>query len=59
MATESQIRHMVERFLSWHLPAHFHPDCGISFELFGNAGTPQAFRREPTGTNLFSHTGAS
>jgi hypothetical protein len=39
---------MTERFLTWKLPEHFNPDCGISFD--------QKYRSEhgPIGTNLFS-----
>lgn len=50
---EAQIKHMVERFLNWKLPENFNPDGGISFERFGNKGTPHEYRREPVGTNLF------
>lgn len=50
--TEAQIKHMVDRFLSWKLPDDFQPDNGIHFEPFGNVGTPIEYRREPVGTNL-------
>lgn len=30
--TEAQIKHMVNRFLSWKLPDNFNPDAGISFK---------------------------
>ena len=56
--TDAQIRHMVSRFLSWSLPADFHPDGGITFEPIGNAGTPHAYTRQPSGTNLLSATQA-
>ena len=46
---ESQIKHMVDRFLSWKLPANFRPDAGLSytrpnygFEVYAT----------PCGTNL-------
>src|SRR6185312_6128189 len=51
--TDDQIKHMVDRFLSWRLPQPWSPDGGISFEPVGNKGTPHEYRREPTGTNLF------
>ena len=50
--TEDQIKHMVERFLNWRLPENFNPDNGITFERFGNKGTPHQYTREPSGTNL-------
>lgn len=57
--TEDQIKHMVNRFLSWRLPENFQPDAGISFKpeynLEYNAaqGKPPA-RHQPIGTNLFT-----
>lgn len=42
--TEAQIKHMVNRFLGWHLPENFNPDGGIRFERIA---------RDATGTNLF------
>jgi hypothetical protein len=51
--TDDQIKHMVERFLSWRLPENFHPDDGISFEPLFNVGTPHEMRHTPSGTNLF------
>lgn len=56
--TDEQIKHMVERFLSWKLPENFNPDGGVSFERFGNKGTPHQFRRESSGTNLLDATQA-
>jgi hypothetical protein len=44
---------LVDRFLRWKLPENFNPDGGISFEPYGNPGTPQEYRRSPSGTNLF------
>lgn len=51
--TDEQIKHMVERFLQWKLPANFTPDCGISFVRDFNANTPYPMKHEPVGTNLF------
>lgn len=53
-----QIHHMVNRFLSWPLPDSFNPDGGVSFQRFGNEGTQQQYRREPSGTNLLDATQA-
>lgn len=50
--TDEQIRTMVNRFLSWRLPANFAPDGGITFKAEYNNGTEQGGRHEPTGTNL-------
>jgi len=50
---DAQIKHMVDRFLSWRLPDNFSPDCGISFTSISNEGTPYEYRFAPTGTNLF------
>ena len=50
--TDEQIKHMVDRFLGWKLPENFDPDNGISFERFGNKGTPHQYDRAPSGTNL-------
>lgn len=52
--TEANIKHMVNRFLSWKLPEHFNPDNGISFDPVMNKGYQFESRREPVGTNLFS-----
>lgn len=45
--TDDQIKHMVNRFLTWRLPEHFRPDGGISFN--------ETYRslHGPSGTNLF------
>ena len=56
--TDDQIKHMVERFLSWKLPADFNPDAGISFKAEFNEHTAHPMRHEPTGTSLFSYTQA-
>jgi hypothetical protein len=56
--TPAQIKHMVDRFLSWKLPEHFCPDGGISFERMANVGMSYARKREPIGTNLLDATQA-
>lgn len=53
--TEEQIKHMVNRFLAWKVPANFSPDNGVKFEpvlLYGGG-----FAR-PVGTNLLTATQA-
>lgn len=46
---DAQIKHMVNRFLGWKLPATFSPDNGISFDRFvPHQGFP------PVGTNVFN-----
>lgn len=52
--TDDQIKHMVDRFLSWELPEDFYPDGGIEFSPVANDGTPHSYLRKPTGTNLFN-----
>lgn len=59
MLTKEQIKRMVDRFLSWRLPNDFSPDGGISFEPIGNAGTGNAYTRQPTGTNLLDYNQAT
>jgi hypothetical protein len=54
--TEDQIKHMVNRFLSWKLPESFNPDNGISFEPIAGKDGPYPFHRTPSGTNLFDAT---
>lgn len=56
--TDDQIKHMVNRFLGWRLPENFNPDNGVSFERFGNKGTPHQYERQLSGTNLFDATQA-
>ena len=51
--TETQIKHMADRFLGWHLPENFAPDGGISFKKTFNDHLPTPMKNEPTGTNLF------
>ncbi len=50
--SEEQIKHMVDRFLGWRLPAYFSPDGGISYQRPNYAHAPAEHDR-PTGTNLF------
>jgi hypothetical protein len=59
--TDDQIKHMVNRFLSWKLPRDtFNPDCGISFNKAPiNTHTPWPSQHEPSGTNLFDVTQAN
>lgn len=49
--TDEQIKHMVNRFLSWKLPEDFNPDNGISAER-PNYGPNVTW--EPVGTNLLN-----
>lgn len=56
--TDDQIKHMVNRFLSWKLPENFSPDGGISFKREFNENTPYPMKHEPSGTNLLDATQA-
>lgn len=57
--TDEQIKRMVDRFLTWKLPADFSPDNGISFEPeYTTHPWPTKARREPVGTNLLTATQA-
>lgn len=51
---DTQIKQMVDRFLSWNLPEDFNPDGGIQY-------TPTVHNRYqgPIGTNLFTATQAT
>jgi len=53
--TEKQIKHMVDAFLSWRLPASFNPDGGISVKRPNYSPNVEW---TPTGTNLFDATQA-
>ena len=53
--TDEQIKHMVDRFLSWKLPENFNPDAGISYTRPKYA--PEVDAR-PSGTNLLDATQA-
>ena len=58
--TEAQIKHMVDRFLNWKLPADFNPDCGIHFDAdAAKKLNPCNARYEPVGTNLLTATDAT
>lgn len=50
---DEQIKHMVNRFLGWRLPANFSPDAGISFKAEFNEHTAHPMKHQPSGTNLF------
>ena len=56
--TPEQIKHMVDRFLSYRLPENFAPDGGISFKRVFNEGTEHEFKAAPSGTNLLDATQA-
>lgn len=47
--TKAQIKHMVDRFLSWKLPANFNPDAGISYT---RPNYHPDVDETPSGTNL-------
>lgn len=49
---DEQIKHMVNRFLSWRLPDNFNPDGGVSFKKMFNEHTDHPMKHEPVGTNL-------
>ncbi|MFT4115443.1 hypothetical protein [Bradyrhizobium sp.] len=49
-----QLKHLVDRFLSWHLPTDFNPDGGIGYSRPVYATREAADNHQmPTGTNLF------
>lgn len=49
---DAQIKHMVDRFLAWPLPADFNPDAGISFEPSYAGEGGRRYPHNPSGTNL-------
>lgn len=49
--TEDQIKHMVDRFLSWELPSDFYPDGGVTRD--------KTSTHQPVGTNLLTATQAT
>lgn len=55
---DKMIKHMVDRFLGWKLPADFAPDGGIRFEAYPDfleSWKRNEFnRRNPSGTNLLN-----
>lgn len=53
-AYEDQIKHMVNRFLSYPFPADINPDGGLSIRRVFNEGTPYEFKATPSGTNLLN-----
>lgn len=56
---DEQIKHMVDRFLSWRLPENFNPDEGIHFDAdAAKKLDPRNHRYEPYGTNLLDATQA-
>lgn len=59
MISDEQIKHMVDRFLSWGFPSDMHPDGGLTFDRFANPGTTLEYEFKPTGTNLLDATQAS
>lgn len=52
--TEAQIKHMVNRFLGWQLPASFSPDAGIKYTRPNYPASCPG----PSGTNLLDATQA-
>lgn len=48
--TDTQIKHMIDRFLMWRLPENFRPDHGISYT---NPYPHIPTLPGPMGTNLF------
>lgn len=50
LMTEEQVKHMVDRFLSWRLPKNFNPDNGISYK---RPKYDPSIDATPSGTNLF------
>lgn len=50
--TDAQIKHMVDRFLTWQIPESFQPDGGISYTQVINAHTGRPYEHGPVGTNL-------
>lgn len=50
---EEQIKHMVNKFLSWKLPEDFQPDAGINYDP-----SKHHPNHPPVGTNLFTATQA-
>ncbi len=57
--SDVQIKHMVERFLTWKLPDDFNPDGGVEFKRTVNKGSPMEHTYNPVGTNLLTFTQAS
>ncbi len=53
--TEELISEMASRFLQWRLPDDFHPDGGITYTPSYRGLDGQEYKRDPVGTNLFTH----
>lgn len=49
----SQIKHMVDRFLMWRVPENWNPDGGISYT---RPNYDPSIDATPSGTNLFDAT---
>lgn len=57
--TPDQIKHMVDRFLGWKLPADFRPDGGVKFDPdAAKKLDSRNLRYAPYGTNLLDATQA-
>lgn len=52
--TDDQIKHMVDKFLSYRFPEDIQPDGGLSIRRLFNEGTPHEFKATPSGTNLLN-----
>ena len=52
--TDDQIKHMVDKFLSYRFPEDIQPDGGLSIRRVFNEGTPHEFKATPSGTNLLN-----
>lgn len=55
--TNEQIDYMVNRFLSWKLPADFSPDGGVTFKQVSSPA-PLRSMHWPVGTNLLTYAQA-
>ena len=51
---DTQVKHMVDRFLSYRFPADMQPDGGLSIRRVFNEGTPHQYEATPSGTNLLN-----
>lgn len=54
-----QIKHMVDRFLTWKLPADFAPNGGINLDLRYADQSVEELAPWPVGTNLLTATQAA
>ena len=55
MLTENQIKHLVDRFLGWHVPENFAPDAGITYTRLSYQHSADTM---PSGTNILDATQA-